>query len=76
MDESELIADEIRPTAGGSYVRVPDGGLMPEADWLALQAAKQPAAAEPSAPPPAVELPPENQAAPPPARRRSPEKEA
>lgn len=44
MDESPLLPDQTRPNAGGSYVRLPDGRLMPEADWLAAQAAPQPQA--------------------------------
>lgn len=42
MDETppirlEASLDAIRPTQGGSYVRLPDGALVPEADWLAAQ---------------------------------------
>lgn len=39
MDENRLIPDESRPTQGGSYVRLPDGNLMPEGDWLAARQA-------------------------------------
>ena len=38
MDESPLSPDATRPNSGGSYVRLPDGSLMKEEDWLAAQA--------------------------------------
>jgi hypothetical protein len=72
MDESPILTDETRPNAGGSYVRLPDGSLMPEADWLAAQAG--PSSAPSSAPPPTQ--PPPAPTVNQPARRRSPEKEA
>ncbi|MEI6158368.1 MAG: hypothetical protein WCP77_00930 [Roseococcus sp.] len=85
MDESPirsphdepLVADGTRPTKGGSYVRLPDGSLMPEDDWLAAQAEpSQPPQATQAAPLPAAEPPQATQAAPLPGRRRATEKEA
>jgi hypothetical protein len=56
MDESPirspqdepLVADATRPNAGGSYVRLLDGSLMAEADWLAAEAEAAQRQAQPS----------------------------
>lgn len=61
MPPPELPA-EPRPTTGGSYVRLPDGSLVPEDEWLAAQQAAPVSAApqalsDPPPPPPPADPP-------------------